>query len=168
MLLLFAGKALLRLQNSPYFCVFKCPRAVKQNVWNESENREWNSGETLKTFFLSPHTLRARKTLTTLFTDFFTDFEKKNRSFFSLGFTPYMYIIQKQKNSSRKARTLVCVWWGERLKLFLLTLYMSESGPSQALSKGVKICLLYLLIYFIFAHADFFLLFPPMRIQVSD
>ena len=34
-------------QNSPYFCVFKFARAVKQKVWNE-----------------------------TRFTDFFTDFEK--------------------------------------------------------------------------------------------
>ena len=29
-----------RLQNSPYFCVFKHARAVKQKVWNEAENRE--------------------------------------------------------------------------------------------------------------------------------
>ena len=42
---------LVRLQNSPYFCVFKYARAVKQKVWNE--------------------------TLTPRFTDFFTDFEKK-------------------------------------------------------------------------------------------
>ena len=26
-----------RLQNSPYFCVFKYARAVKQKVWNEAE-----------------------------------------------------------------------------------------------------------------------------------
>ena len=34
-----------RLQNSPYFCVFKYTRAVKQTVWNEAENRErvWGS-----------------------------------------------------------------------------------------------------------------------------
>ena len=32
--------ALYRLQNSPYFCVFKYARAVKQKVWNEAENRE--------------------------------------------------------------------------------------------------------------------------------
>ena len=43
-----------RLQNSPYFCVFKYARAVKQKVWNEAENRERDWGETL--FFLSPHT----------------------------------------------------------------------------------------------------------------
>ena len=42
------------LQNSPYFCVFKYARAVKQKVWNEAENRERDWGETL--FFLSPHT----------------------------------------------------------------------------------------------------------------
>ena len=54
-----------RLQNSPYFCVFKYARAVKQKVWNEAENRERDCA------------LRARKTLTPRFTDFFTDFEKK-------------------------------------------------------------------------------------------
>ena len=37
-----------RLQNSPYFCVFKYARAFKQNVWNEAENRERDWGETLK------------------------------------------------------------------------------------------------------------------------
>ena len=31
---------LTRLQNSPYFFVFKYARAVKQKVWNEAENRE--------------------------------------------------------------------------------------------------------------------------------
>ena len=49
---------MLRLQNSPYFCVFKYGRAVKQNVWNEATPR---------------------------FTDFLTDFEKKNRLFCSLN-----------------------------------------------------------------------------------
>ena len=78
----YLGKC--RLQNSPYFCVFKYARAVKQKVWNEAENRErdWF-------FFLSPHTpygrVRlarfARKTLTPRFTDFFTDFEKKTDCF---------------------------------------------------------------------------------------
>ena len=38
-----------RQQNSPYFCVFKYARVVKQNVWNEAENRERDWGET-------PHT----------------------------------------------------------------------------------------------------------------
>ena len=49
-----------RLQNSPYFWVFKYARAVKQKVWNEAENRERDWGETPKNFF-SPasHALRA-------------------------------------------------------------------------------------------------------------
>ena len=79
-----------RLQNSPYFYVFKHARAVKQKVCNEAENRERDWGESLffSPFFLSPHTpvracearaLRAHKTLTLRFTVFFTDFEKKNR-----------------------------------------------------------------------------------------
>ena len=33
-------EAFARLQNSPYFCVFKYARAVKQKVWNEAENTE--------------------------------------------------------------------------------------------------------------------------------
>ena len=35
----------LRLQNSPYYCVFKYVRAVKQKVWNEAENRERDWGD---------------------------------------------------------------------------------------------------------------------------
>ena len=37
-----------RLQNSPYLCVFKYARVVKQKVWNEAENRERDGEETLK------------------------------------------------------------------------------------------------------------------------
>ena len=33
-----------RLQNSPYFCIFKYARAVKQKVRNEAENRERDYG----------------------------------------------------------------------------------------------------------------------------
>ena len=64
-----------RLQNSPYFCVLKYTRAVKQKVWNEAENREPDWGETLRACEASA--LRARKTLTPRFTDFFTDLGKK-------------------------------------------------------------------------------------------
>ena len=75
-----------RLQNSPYFCVFKYAQAVKQKAWNEAENRERDWGETV--FFLSraceAPALRARKTLTPRFTDFFTDFEKKNGGCFAV------------------------------------------------------------------------------------
>ena len=49
-----------RLQNSPYFWVFKYARAVKQKVWNEAENRERDWGETPKNFFsLASHARRA-------------------------------------------------------------------------------------------------------------
>ena len=37
-----------RLQNSPFFCVFKYARVVKQKVWNEAENRERDWREMLK------------------------------------------------------------------------------------------------------------------------
>ena len=37
-----------RLQNSPYFCVFKYAKTVKQKVWNVAENRERDGGETLR------------------------------------------------------------------------------------------------------------------------
>ena len=68
--LIFFASALncTRLQNSPCFCVFIYARTVKQKVWNEAENRERGWGET-------PHILTPR------FTDFFTDFEKKNDYF---------------------------------------------------------------------------------------
>ena len=56
-----------RLQNSPYFCLFKYAREVKQKVWNEAESEAESEAR-------AP---RARKTLTPRFTDFFTDFEKK-------------------------------------------------------------------------------------------
>ena len=49
-----------RLQNSPYFCIFKYARAVKQKVWNEAENTRF-----------APVRLLRR------FTDFFTDLEKR-------------------------------------------------------------------------------------------
>ena len=49
-----------RLQNSPYFCVFKYARAVKQKVWNEAENRERDWGEKLKILY-------GRVRLTTLY-----------------------------------------------------------------------------------------------------
>ena len=51
----FIGLSLFRLQNSPYFCVFKHARAVKQNVSNKAENRERDWGETLKIFSLASH-----------------------------------------------------------------------------------------------------------------
>ena len=65
-----------RLQNSPYFCVFKYARAVKQKVWNDAENRERDWGETLTSHALracKARALRARKTLTPRFTDFSID-----------------------------------------------------------------------------------------------
>ena len=59
-----------RLQNSPYFCLFKYAREVKQKVWNEAESEA--------------RAPRARKTLMPRFTDFFTDFEKKNPDYFAV------------------------------------------------------------------------------------
>ena len=57
-------------------------------MWNEAENRERDWGETLKIRFLShalraceARAVRARKTLTARFTDFFTDFEEKTDCF---------------------------------------------------------------------------------------
>ena len=84
-----------RLQNSPYFCVLKYARAVKQKVWSEAENSERDWGETLKIrfFFLaSPHTpygrvMLARVRLLRHTLPFFTDFEKKTRLFCSLATT---------------------------------------------------------------------------------
>ena len=76
-----------RLQNSPYFCVFKYARAVKQKVWNEAENRERDWGETLK--------IRLKT-----FTDFFTDFEKK---------TDYFAVYCQQGEANRSYHGFVTV-----------------------------------------------------------
>ena len=67
-----------RLQNSPYFCVFKYARVVKQKVWNEAETRERDWEEALKIRACEACALRARKIVTPRFTHFFTYFEKKN------------------------------------------------------------------------------------------
>ena len=45
-----------RLQNSPYFCLFKYAPAVKQKVWNEAGNRERDWGETAPRVRLLRHT----------------------------------------------------------------------------------------------------------------
>ena len=68
-----------RLQNSPYFRVFKYARAVKQKVWNEAENRERDWGDALRA--CEARAVRAHKTLTPRVTDFFTDFEEKTDCF---------------------------------------------------------------------------------------
>ena len=83
----------IRLQNSPCFCVFKYARTVKQKVWNEAENRERDWGETLS------------KTLTPRFTDFFTDFEKKNDCFavylrmWNSNCTPLKYFASRESST---------------------------------------------------------------------
>ena len=117
-----------RLQNSPYFCVFKYAWAVKQKVWNEAENRERDWGETLKIrtvgfFSLASHALRAcearalraRKSLTPRFTDFFTDFEKKTDCFavYSNG----DYTRGLQITISALCSTMLLCWIKTRLRL---------------------------------------------------
>ena len=49
----------VKLQNSPFFCVFKQALAVKQKVWNEAENRERDWGGTLKIRLTRPTDSRA-------------------------------------------------------------------------------------------------------------
>ena len=78
-----------KLQNSPYFCVFKYARAVKQKAGErpktESETRERRCFFFVFFFSLASHALRAceayalraHTTLTPRFINFFTDFEKK-------------------------------------------------------------------------------------------
>ena len=90
------GHVITRLQNSPYFYVFSHARTAKQTIWNEAENRERDWGETLKIRLTSCETrpLRARKTLTPRFTDFFTDFEKKPDCF-------AVYVITKFSRMGR-------------------------------------------------------------------
>ena len=81
----------VRLQNSPYFCVFKYAR--KSHKWSgtrlktESEtgggakNTRKKYGKRTVGFLLWACEARASKTLTPHFADFFTDFEKKTDCF---------------------------------------------------------------------------------------
>ena len=55
-----------RLQNSPYFCVFKYARTVKQNVWNEAENRERDYGRVRLARFARARLLRHCSTISLL------------------------------------------------------------------------------------------------------
>ena len=84
-----------KLQNSPYFCLFKYARAVKQKIYNETGERRddifeppgrnelivWKTNS--RFLFLSPHTPYGRVRLARVrllrhaLPIFFTDFEKK-------------------------------------------------------------------------------------------
>ena len=79
-----------KLQNSPYFCVFKYARAVKQKAETRLKTESETWGDAVFFFFsLASHALRAfevcalraNTTLTPRFTDFFTDFEEKTDCF---------------------------------------------------------------------------------------
>ena len=82
-----------KLQNSPYFCVLKYARAVKQKAGARLKT-ESETGERRCFFFVvfffarltrarscEACALRAHTTLTPRFIDFFTDFEKKTDCF---------------------------------------------------------------------------------------
>ena len=106
-----------RLQNSPYSCVFKYARAVKQKVWNDAENSVRLARE-----------LRARKTHTPRFTDFFTDFEK-NPSVCSL-------FLLSHTNSEKICIKICDCFWQHWFKLSnerrsRLRQRLSRSLPSQ-------------------------------------
>ena len=77
----------ITLQNSPYFCVSKYARAVKQKVWNEAVNRERHALRACEA-----RALRARKTLTATRFRFLYWFWEKNRLFCSL-FIHLLWII---------------------------------------------------------------------------
>ena len=60
----------------------RAKQKVKQKVWNKPENREGDWGDASHVLRVCEAcALRARKTLTPPFTDFFTDFEKKTDCF---------------------------------------------------------------------------------------
>ena len=76
----------LRLQNSPYFCVFKYAQAVKQKFWNEAENRERDWG--LETGVWGSRASRTQDSYATLYRLLYW-FWEKNRLFCSLNAPVY-------------------------------------------------------------------------------
>ena len=65
-----------RLENSPYFCVFRYARAVKQKVWNEAERLS-------------------------RFTDFFTDFEKNNPTVLQSISLANLFVFEKLSRETK-------------------------------------------------------------------
>ena len=82
--------SLSRLQNSPYFCVFKYARVVKQKVWNKAETCEVCA-------------LRARKNLSPRFTDFFTDFQKKTDCFAVYSLSEFNSSKNRQPKTNQRS-----------------------------------------------------------------
>ena len=107
-----------RLQNSPYFCVFKNARAVKQKFWNKAENREQDWGKTL-----NGRVRLAR--FAPCFTDFFTDFEK-NRLFCSLVTTS-----NKTNNNYCERKHCSGKTWSQRYRLIFAdyNLFLYSEAP---------------------------------------
>ena len=83
--------SVFRLQNSPYFCVFKYARVVQLKVWNEAENRERDLERDV------------------------TDFEKKNRLFCSLLCLKF-FVLGEKKGSALAGRQVVTALNYNRLR----------------------------------------------------
>ena len=109
----------LRLQNSPYFCVFKYARAVKQKVWNEAENGERDWGERLK--------IRTVRFAYVIFVRI-TRFSPQSRSLFSASFQTFCLTARAYLNTQKYG--LFC-----SLKLHLSSLAKS---PNQCCKLSLK------------------------------
>ena len=98
--LLSHREVMTRLQNSPYFCVFKYAEQSNKRSGTRLKNRERDWGETLKIRFFSPasqsvwglRAARAQDSYATLYR-FPYWFWEKNRLFCSLGHNTHIYFL---------------------------------------------------------------------------
>ena len=111
----------LRLLNSPYFCVFKCARAVKQKVWNEAENRERDWGET-----------GVWGSYATLYR-FLYWFWEKNRLFCSLFWSKRCFTLLIWHKLDKREDEILFMW---SLKLNVASIYIPSKVMGKSKSAG--------------------------------
>ena len=110
-----------RLQNSPYFCIFKYARAVKQKVWNKAENTPYE--RVRLAYFARVRLLRHALPISLLilrkdrlFGGLFMYWVKCNGA--SMVLSPSLYLFRKEKktmkgeNEKSKSSFFMYSYWG--------------------------------------------------------
>ena len=117
----------LRLQNCPYFCVFKYARTVKQKVWNEAENRERDWRET------PLGRVRQEKDSYATLYRFLYWFWEKNRLFCSLFWSKRCFTLLIWHKLDKREDEILFMW---SLKLNVASIYIPSKVTGKSQSAG--------------------------------
>ena len=109
----------LRLLNSPYFCVFKCARAVKQKVWNEAENRGSRASRALDSYGMLYR--------------FLYWFLEKTRLFCSLFWSKRCFTLLIWHKLDKREDEILFMW---SLKLNVASIYIPSKVMGKSKSAG--------------------------------